>query len=117
MAEVVTMRLGESKLILLAAGLIALACSDPGSLPVTDVTTNVGDTVTVTLETFGAGSFEDPIFSSPVVRLVDSASVPPQNSETLRQVFRFEALTKGRVEILFRHTAQRERIVDIVVTN
>jgi hypothetical protein len=113
------MQLLGSKLVLLAAAglMVTVACSDEHPPPVTEVTTSVGHTVTVTLATTGAGGFQDPVFSSPVVRMVDASSISPQGTESLRQAFRFEALAKGRAEILFHHTVLADKIVAIVVSD
>jgi len=120
------MRIGRSllihvfaaKLILIAGAVLMLACSDePAVIPVTEVPTTVGQKVTVTLQTFGHGRFEDPVTSSPVVRLVESSVVPSQGTETLRQVYRFEALVKGRAEIHFPHTVMRDAIVAVIVSD
>jgi hypothetical protein len=94
-----------------------LACSGKPAVPATEVSTSVGHTIDVTLKTFGQGQFLDPVVSSPVVHLLESGTVPSQGTETLRQVFRFEALMKGRAEIYFDHTRLQDALVDIVVSD
>jgi hypothetical protein len=103
---------------ILLASVLMLACSGQPDVPPTEVSTSVGHTIDVTLKTFGEGRFLDPVLSSPVVvRLLESGTVPSQGTETLRQVFRFEALAKGRAEIHFDHTRLHDALVDIVVSD
>ena len=95
------------------AMLLALGC-DSGRGPNTTVSlTNadngrslavlVGDEIDITLQTIGPGSYGTPVLSSGSVRFLGESSPGPQNPGGPRQLFRFEAVSVGRVAITIPH--------------
>jgi hypothetical protein len=105
MREVSAMDRSVARTLLLLAAALALACSESHPDKVKQMSTNVGHTVTVTLETTGYGHFEDPVVSQPIVQFLDSSSGPGAGKVTLLQVYRFAASAPGLTEIRFHHTA------------
>ena len=104
-------RLGTAVAVL--AMMLALGC-DPETGPNTLVSlTNaddgrsiavlVGDGIEVTLQTIGPGEYGTPVLSSGSIRFLGESSPGPQNPGGVRQLFRFEAVAIGRVEITIPH--------------
>jgi hypothetical protein len=110
--------LSARRLAMVVVGVLGmLACSEaPAPEAPTELSVKVGEEVTVTLRTLGPGRFEDPVISSAAVRLIESSVLPAQETESMRQLYRFKALGQGRAELLFHHTVLPARTVIIDVS-
>lgn len=74
----------------------------------------VGQETDLLLQTIGPGQYGDPTFSSDSMRLLDATFVGPPNPGGPRQLYRFTAVSPGKVEIRIPHTVQGAAI-DLVV--
>lgn len=79
------------------------------------LSTSVGAEVDITLGTVGPGEYASPpSVSSPSVRFVGVSYVSPAVPAGPTQLFRFEAVSKGRAIILFRHTNDDPVVQDTI---
>lgn len=68
------------------------------------ITALVGQEVGLHLGTLGPGTFDSlPVVSSPALRFLDAAIVGPYEPGGPQQLFRFMAVTPGRVILSFSH--------------
>jgi hypothetical protein len=63
-----------------------------------------GDEIDVTLQTIGPGQYETPTVSSGSIRYLGEFPAGLPNPGGVRQLFRFEAVTLGRADIMIPHT-------------
>ena len=68
------------------------------------VVASVGEKIEVTLQTVGPGQYGDPILSSESVKFLEESSAGAPNPGGPRQLYRFEAVSSGRVNITIPHT-------------
>jgi hypothetical protein len=68
------------------------------------VIASVGDKIEVTLQTVGPGQYGDPILSSESVKFLAESSAGAPNAGGPRQLYRFETVSSGRVDITIPHT-------------
>ncbi|HEX6532976.1 MAG TPA: hypothetical protein VF041_00180 [Gemmatimonadaceae bacterium] len=79
------------------------------------LSTQVGSEVDITLGTVGPGEYASPpSVSSPSVRFVSVSYVSPAVPAGPTQLFRFEAVSKGRAVIVFRHTDDDPVVQDTI---
>ena len=69
------------------------------------VTATVGRELDITLGTVGPGAYDSiPAISSPALRFLDAAVVPPYLPAGPRQRFRFMPVTRGTAVLTFTHS-------------
>jgi hypothetical protein len=68
------------------------------------VVASVGDTIEVTLQTIGPGQYENPIVSSGSVKFLEESPATTTIPAGPTQLYRFEAVSSGQVEITIPHT-------------
>ncbi len=106
-----------TRLAFLMATLLLVACSGTdgtGTTPIAlsgadsgnTVTVAVGQELDVTLQTIGPGEYGTPSLSSPAIRFLDVSYPPQQNPGGPRQLFRFQAVSAGTVEVSVPHTVK-----------
>jgi hypothetical protein len=69
------------------------------------IAVQVGQLLSLSLQTIGPGHYGDPVVSSEAVRFIDAGFVPFPNPGGPLQGFRFVAQAPGRAEIHIPHTA------------
>ncbi len=92
--------------------LLTVGCSSSGSKIISvgngdtgqSVVASVGEKIEVTLQTVGPGQYGDPILSSESVKFLDESSAGTPNPGGSRQLYRFEAVSSGQVNITIPHT-------------
>jgi hypothetical protein len=86
---------------LVAASILAIAgCSATVETPA-DYTVAVGQNLNITLGNIGSGVYGTPAISTPIVRYLTVADVPPYTPGGPNQQFTFVALKPGRVTLTF----------------
>ena len=81
---------------------IALTAADADRV----ISLRPGQEFSITLQTIGAGDYDDPQISSPCVRFLGLAPMSKQNVQNpggARQVFQFQAVSAGEAHIVMRH--------------
>ena len=68
------------------------------------VVASVGEKIEVALQTVGPGQYGDPILSSGSVKFLEESSAGTPDPGGPRQLYRFEAVSSGRVNITIPHT-------------
>ena len=68
------------------------------------VVASVGEKIEVTLQTVGPGQYGDPILSSGSVKFLEESSAGTPDPGGPRQLYRFEAVSTGQVNITIPHT-------------
>lgn len=99
-------------LLVWMAVLLAVGCSFSGTKIISvdndgagqSVAALVGEKIEVTLQTVGPGQYGDPILSSESVKFLDESSASRPNPGGPRQLYRFEAVSSGKVNITIPHT-------------
>ena len=95
MAVLLTVGCGSS-----GSKIISVSNGDAGQ----SVDASVGETIEVTLQTVRPGQYGDPILSSGSVKFLEESSAGAPNPGGPRQLYRFEAVSSGRVNITIPHT-------------
>ncbi len=92
--------------------LLTVGCGSSGSKIISvengdagqSVVASVGEKIEVTLQTVGPGQYGDPILSSESVKFLEESSSGTPNPGGSRQLYRFEAVSSGQVNITIPHT-------------
>lgn len=107
------------KPVLVAAALLLTACAaeplSPGEVSGGRLSVNVGQSLSLKLQTIGPGEYASPPeISSAAIRFVGVSLVGPAVPAGPTQVFRFQAVARGLAVISFRHTGTNPMIQDTV---
>ena len=94
------------------AVLLTVGCGASGSKIISvdnggagqSVVASVGETIEVTLQTIGPGQYGDPILSSGSVKFLGESPAGTPNPGGPKQLYRFEAVSSGLVNIAIPHT-------------
>lgn len=94
------------------AVLLTVGCSSSGNKIISvdngsagqSVVASVGEKIEITLQTVRPGQYGDPILSSRSVKFLEESSAGTPNPGGPRQLYRFEAVSSGKVNITIPHT-------------
>ena len=92
--------------------LLTVGCGSSGSKIISvdngdagqSVVASVGEKIEVTLQTVGPGQYGDPTLSSESVKFLEESSSGTPNPGGSRQLYRFEAVSSGQVDITIPYT-------------
>ena len=101
------------------AGLVLAGCgegpTDPADSRGRAFTVGVGGELEIRLQSIGPGEYRSPpAISSGAIRFREVRQAPVFVPAGATQLFRFQAVTRGRAIVVFRHTDQSALVIDTV---